>query len=167
MCSEGVSNEDFSSSTGVGLSNRCQWMFNESSLMPWCHGVVHFETKMSRFSSCFEGRSFSPSGPHGSGQRLRMPRAKVHDILRVGMRQPRVATGKGAEPPPQCPEGGGGGADVSVSGGRGGRNARRKIRPARDGPQDGLNMQHHLQRRPFFFHSIEQQVFTVRAVLLP
>ena len=40
-----------------------------------------------------------------------------------GTQQPRVATGKGADPPPRHPEGGG----VSVLGGRGGRHARHKV----------------------------------------
>ena len=37
-----------------------------------------------------------------------MPRVKVHDILGVGMRQPRVATENGAQPPPVHPKEGGG-----------------------------------------------------------
>ena len=50
----------------------------------------------------------SPSGPLGSGQRSCMPKAKVHDILGEGMRQPRVATKRGAELPPPHHKGGGG-----------------------------------------------------------
>ena len=43
MCYAGVSNEGRSSSMAIGLSNDCKWVFNEVSLTPWCHAVVHFE----------------------------------------------------------------------------------------------------------------------------
>ena len=48
MCQVGVSNEGCSS-MAIGLSNDCKWVFNEASLTPWCHAVVHFEVKMSHF----------------------------------------------------------------------------------------------------------------------
>ena len=45
----GVPNEGCSSSIAIGLSNDCKWVFNKASPTPWCHAVVHFEVKMSRF----------------------------------------------------------------------------------------------------------------------
>ena len=33
----------------IGLSNDGKWVFNVACTMPWCHTVVHFEVKMSRF----------------------------------------------------------------------------------------------------------------------
>ena len=54
MCQVGVTNEGWSSSTLIGLPNDCKWVFNEASLMPWCHAVVHFEVKMTHFSACFQ-----------------------------------------------------------------------------------------------------------------
>ena len=51
MCQLGVSNEGRSSSTLTGLSNHCKWVFNEVSLTPWCHVVVHCEVKIAGFSS--------------------------------------------------------------------------------------------------------------------
>ena len=53
MCHIGVSDQGRSSSTVVQSSNDCKWVFNEASLTPWFHGVVHSEVKMSRFSACF------------------------------------------------------------------------------------------------------------------
>ena len=41
----------------MGLSNDCKWVFNEASLTPWCHAVVHFEVKMSRFSTKFRAEN--------------------------------------------------------------------------------------------------------------
>ena len=67
----------------------------------------------------------SHSGPLGSGRKSTMPRAKVHDILGDGMRQPRVPTEKGAALPPQPPGGGG----VQIVGVGGGRHARCKVAP--------------------------------------
>ena len=46
MCKVGICNEGGSSSTAIGLSNDCKWVFNDASLTPWCHVVVHFEVKM-------------------------------------------------------------------------------------------------------------------------
>ena len=34
---------------GIQLSNDGKWVFNTARTMPWCHAVVHFEVKMSRF----------------------------------------------------------------------------------------------------------------------
>ena len=45
----GICNEGRSSSTAIGLSNDGKWVFNKACTMPWCHTVVHFEVKMSRF----------------------------------------------------------------------------------------------------------------------
>ena len=33
----------------IGLSKDGKWVFNKACTMPWCHAVVHFEVKMSRF----------------------------------------------------------------------------------------------------------------------
>ena len=33
----------------IGLSNDGKWVFNKAFTTPWCHAVVHFEVKMSRF----------------------------------------------------------------------------------------------------------------------
>ena len=33
----------------IRLSNDGKWVFNLACTMPWCHTVVHFEVKMSRF----------------------------------------------------------------------------------------------------------------------
>ena len=53
VCQVGVFNEDRSSSTLIGLSMIANGDFNEASPTPWCHAVVHFEVKMSRFSVAF------------------------------------------------------------------------------------------------------------------
>ena len=49
MCQVGVSNERHSSSMPFGLSNDGKWVFNKACAMPWCHAVVHFGVKTSRF----------------------------------------------------------------------------------------------------------------------
>ena len=49
VCQVGVSNEGRCSSMAIGLSNDGKWVFNKACTMPWCHTVVHFEVKMSRF----------------------------------------------------------------------------------------------------------------------
>ena len=49
MCQVGVCNEGRCSSMAIGLSNDGKWVFNTACIMPWCHTVVHFEVKMSRF----------------------------------------------------------------------------------------------------------------------
>ena len=33
----------------IGLSKDGKWVFNEACTTPWCHAVVRFEVKMSRF----------------------------------------------------------------------------------------------------------------------
>ena len=50
----GVPNEGRSSFIVIGLSNDGKWVFNEACVMPWCHTVVHFEVKTSRFCALFE-----------------------------------------------------------------------------------------------------------------
>ena len=49
MCQVGVCNEGCSSSMAIGLSNDGIWVFNKACTTPWCHALVHFEVKMSRF----------------------------------------------------------------------------------------------------------------------
>ena len=49
MCYVGVCNEGRGSSIAIGLSNHGKWLFNKACTMPWCHTVVHFEVKTSRF----------------------------------------------------------------------------------------------------------------------
>ena len=49
MCQVGVCNEGRCSSMAIGLPNDGKWVFNVACTMPWCHTVVHFEVKMSRF----------------------------------------------------------------------------------------------------------------------
>ena len=49
VCRVGVSNEGCCSFIAIGLANDGQWVFNKACAMPWCHAVVHFEVKMSRF----------------------------------------------------------------------------------------------------------------------
>ena len=33
----------------IGLSKDGKWVFNKACTTPWCHAVVHFEVKISRF----------------------------------------------------------------------------------------------------------------------
>ena len=47
----GVLNEGRCSSTANGPSKRCKRVFNKECAMPWCHTVVNFEVKMSRFQA--------------------------------------------------------------------------------------------------------------------
>ena len=63
MWHAGVSTEGRSSSTMVGPSNDSKWVFNEASPTPWCHAVVHFEVKMSRFSNLFKRTIRNELGP--------------------------------------------------------------------------------------------------------
>ena len=44
-----VCNEGRCSSMAIGLSDDGKWVFNMACTMPWCHLLVHFEVKMSRF----------------------------------------------------------------------------------------------------------------------
>ena len=45
----GVSDEGRCSFMAIGLSKDGKWVFNKACTTPWCHAVVHFEVKMSRF----------------------------------------------------------------------------------------------------------------------
>ena len=38
----------------IGLSKHGKWVFNKACTTPWCHAVVHFEVKMSRFPDAFQ-----------------------------------------------------------------------------------------------------------------
>ena len=49
MCQVGVFHEDRSSCIAIGLSNKCKSVLNKAGTVPWCHNVVHFEVKKSRF----------------------------------------------------------------------------------------------------------------------
>ena len=49
VCYSAVCNEGCGSSMAIGLSTDGKWVFNKACTMPWCHAVVHFEVKMSRF----------------------------------------------------------------------------------------------------------------------
>ena len=53
MCQVGVCNEGRCPSKAIGLSNDGKWVINKACTMPWCHTVVHFEVKMSRFGAVF------------------------------------------------------------------------------------------------------------------
>ena len=44
-----VCNEGRCSSMAIGLSKNGKWVLHRACTMPWCHTVVHFEVKMSRF----------------------------------------------------------------------------------------------------------------------
>ena len=54
LCQGGVCNEGRCSSMAIWLSNDGKSVFNMACPMPWCHTVVHFEVKMSRFWSVFQ-----------------------------------------------------------------------------------------------------------------
>ena len=49
VCDVGVCNEGRCSCMAIGLSTDGQWVFNKACTLPWCHTVVHFEVKMTRF----------------------------------------------------------------------------------------------------------------------
>ena len=49
MCRVVVFNEGRSSSIAIELSKECKSVFSKAPAMPWCHAVVQFEVKMSRF----------------------------------------------------------------------------------------------------------------------
>ena len=49
VCQVGVCKEGRCSSMAIGLSNDGKWVFNKACTLPWCHTVVHFEVKTSRF----------------------------------------------------------------------------------------------------------------------
>ena len=44
-----VCDEGRCSFMAVGLSDDGKWVFNKACTTPWCHAVVHFEVKTSRF----------------------------------------------------------------------------------------------------------------------
>ena len=46
----------------IGLSKDGKWVFNKSCTTPWCHAVVHFEVKMSRFPAVFQDNRCNPGG---------------------------------------------------------------------------------------------------------
>ena len=54
MCQVGVFIEGRSSSVAIGLSKECKSVLNKACTMRWCHTVVHFEVKMSRFTAVFQ-----------------------------------------------------------------------------------------------------------------
>ena len=54
MCQVGVCNEGRCSSMAIGLSIDGKWVINKAWTMPWCHTVVHFVVKMSRFCALFQ-----------------------------------------------------------------------------------------------------------------
>ena len=62
MCRVGVSNEGRCSFATNRLSNDGKWVFNKACAMPWCHTVVHFEVKMSRFGDMFHDNQPSCGG---------------------------------------------------------------------------------------------------------
>ena len=41
----------------IALSKDGKWVFNKAFTTLWCHAVVHFEVKMSRFPTAFSGPS--------------------------------------------------------------------------------------------------------------
>ena len=49
----GVSDEGRCSFMAIGLSKDGEWGFNKACTTPWCHAVVHFEVKISRFPAAF------------------------------------------------------------------------------------------------------------------
>ena len=61
----------------IGLSKDRKSVFNKACTMPWCHTVVHFEAKMSRFTAVFQddrpdGGSTSPKQARQSTTRAFM-----------------------------------------------------------------------------------------------
>ena len=38
----------------IGPSKDGKWVFNKVCTTPWCHAVVHFEVRMSRFPAVFQ-----------------------------------------------------------------------------------------------------------------
>ena len=38
----------------IRLSNDGKWVFNKACTTAWCHALVHFEVKMSRYSAVFQ-----------------------------------------------------------------------------------------------------------------
>ena len=50
----GVSDEGRCSFMAIGPSKDGKWVFNKVCTTPWCHAVVHFEVRMSRFPAVFQ-----------------------------------------------------------------------------------------------------------------
>ena len=46
----------------IGLSKDGKWVFNKACTTPWCHAVVHFEVKMSRFRAMFQDNRRNHAG---------------------------------------------------------------------------------------------------------
>ena len=46
----------------IGLSRDGEWVFNEACTTRWCHAVVHFEVKMSRFPAMFQDNRINHGG---------------------------------------------------------------------------------------------------------
>ena len=46
----------------IGLSKDGKWVFNKACTTPWCHAVVHFEVKMSRFPAVFQDKRRNHGG---------------------------------------------------------------------------------------------------------
>ena len=57
MCQVDIFNGGRSSSIADGLSKGCKQVLNKACAMPWCHAVVHFEVKVSRFTAVFQHHS--------------------------------------------------------------------------------------------------------------
>ena len=38
----------------IGVSKDGKWVLNKACTTPWCHAVVHFEVKTSRFPALFQ-----------------------------------------------------------------------------------------------------------------
>ena len=38
----------------IGVLKEGKWVFNKACTTPWCHAVVHFEVKTSRFLAVFQ-----------------------------------------------------------------------------------------------------------------
>ena len=46
----------------IGLSKDGKWVFDKACTMRWCHAVVHFEVKMSRFLAVFQDNRCNHGG---------------------------------------------------------------------------------------------------------
>ena len=46
----------------IELSNDGKWVFKKACTTPWCHAVVHFEVKMSRFPAVFQDNRRNHAG---------------------------------------------------------------------------------------------------------
>ena len=46
----------------IGLLKDGKWVFNKACTTPWCHAVVHFEVKMSRFPAVFQANRRNHGG---------------------------------------------------------------------------------------------------------